>query len=104
MAKKEKQPSKWISIGQAAKFVGVSRDTLRRWEKKGKLKPFRSPTNRRYYTKNQLQQLMEKRGSSKVQKRASLALSKKNSLFIPSLVSLLITIIVFLLIYLFILS
>ncbi|HUS59923.1 MAG TPA: MerR family DNA-binding transcriptional regulator [Nevskiaceae bacterium] len=40
-----------MSIGQAAKYIGVSRDTLRRWEKKGKIKAVRSPSNRRYYTK-----------------------------------------------------
>lgn len=47
-----------ISIGQAAKYLGISRDTLRRWEKAGKITPVRSPTNRRYYTKKQLDELM----------------------------------------------
>ena len=49
---------KMIPIGPAAKHLGVSRDTLRRWEKKGKLKSFRSPSNRRYYTKEQLNEVM----------------------------------------------
>ena len=49
---------KMIPIGPAAKYLGVSRDTLRRWEKKGKLKSFRSPSNRRYYTKEQLNEVM----------------------------------------------
>lgn len=53
-----KQKPNWLSIGQAAKFIGVSPDTLRRWEKKGKIKAFRSPTNRRYYTKEQLKAAM----------------------------------------------
>ena len=47
-----------MSIGQAAKYLGVSRDTLRRWEKRGKIKTVRSPSNRRYYTKNLLDGLM----------------------------------------------
>ncbi|OGD53098.1 hypothetical protein A3J78_00410 [Candidatus Beckwithbacteria bacterium RBG_13_35_6] len=54
----EKQSSIWLSIGQTAKLLGISRDTLRRWEKKGIIKAFRFPTNRRYYTKDQLQQIM----------------------------------------------
>lgn len=49
-----------FSIGQAAKHIGVSRDTLRRWEKKGKITALRSPSNRRYYTKEQLDHLIEK--------------------------------------------
>lgn len=57
-----------MSIGQAAKLLGVSRDTLRRWEKKGKLKAIRSPTNRRYYTKNQLEDLMSGKKEVKVSK------------------------------------
>ncbi|MFC1711646.1 MerR family DNA-binding transcriptional regulator [Patescibacteria group bacterium] len=55
----DKQESKWLTIGQAAKHVGVSPDTLRRWEKRDKIKAFRSPTNRRYYTKKQLKMAME---------------------------------------------
>lgn len=50
--------NKVIAIGEAASYLGISRDTLRRWEKRGRLKALRSPTNRRYYTKNQLDQLM----------------------------------------------
>lgn len=66
--------SQWMSIGQAAKYLGVSRDTLRRWEKAGKIKAFRSPTNRRYYTKKQLYELInqpptvEKRSEKEVRK------------------------------------
>jgi excisionase family DNA binding protein len=50
--------NKVIAIGEAASYLGISRDTLRRWEKRGRLKALRSPTNRRYYTKEQLDRLM----------------------------------------------
>lgn len=49
---------KMLSIGDASRYLGISRDTLRRWEKKGKIKPLRSPTNRRYYTKEQLEKII----------------------------------------------
>lgn len=52
--------SSWLTIGQAAKYLGISRDTLRRWEKRGQLKAVRSPSNRRFYTKNQLDSLLGK--------------------------------------------
>jgi len=46
----ETKPLDWLSIGEAAKFLGVSRDTLRRWEKRGKIKSYRTPGGRRRYT------------------------------------------------------
>lgn len=54
------QKKKLLSIGEASRYLGISRDTLRRWEKRGKIKPLRSPTNRRYYTKKQLDKLISK--------------------------------------------
>jgi len=32
---------KKLSIGEASEYLGVSIDTLRRWEKKGKIEPMR---------------------------------------------------------------
>lgn len=40
-----------LFITEASRYIGVSKDTLRRWEKKGFLTSLRTPTNRRYYTK-----------------------------------------------------
>lgn len=44
----------WLTISQAAKYLRVSPDTLRRWEKRKLLRPHRSPTGWRYYDKKQL--------------------------------------------------
>lgn len=49
----------WLSIGEAAKFLGVSRDTLRRWEKRGKIKSYRTPGGRRRYTMYDLELAMK---------------------------------------------
>lgn len=49
-----------LSIGEASGYLGISRDTLRRWEKKEKIKPLRSPSNRRYYTKEQLDKIISR--------------------------------------------
>lgn len=65
-----------LSIGEAAGYLGISRDTLRRWEKKGKIKPLRSPTNRRYYTKDMLDQLISQKGKrQKPNKKTSKAIN-----------------------------
>ena len=67
-----------LSIGQAAKYLGISRDTLRRWEKKGKISPQRSPTDRRYYTKEQLDESITKpkKQASKEENSPSVKVSK----------------------------
>jgi excisionase family DNA binding protein len=50
-----------ISIGEAADYLGVSIDTLRRWERKGKVEALRSPGNHRYFDKNDLDNLFGKK-------------------------------------------
>jgi len=50
------------SIGEFAKKIGVTIHTLREWDKSGKLKPeYRSKGNHRYYSDNQLNELLQKR-------------------------------------------
>lgn len=49
----------WLSIGEAADLLQVSRDTLRRWEKRGKIKSYRSPTNRRMYKKTEIVEIYQ---------------------------------------------
>ena len=34
-----------------AEMIGVSVKTLQRWDNRGKLKAYRTPTDRRYYTR-----------------------------------------------------
>jgi excisionase family DNA binding protein len=58
----QKTPSlDWMPIGEAAKYLGVSRDTLRRWEKRGKIKSYRTPGGRRRYTMYDLESAMKLR-------------------------------------------
>jgi len=44
-----------ITISEAAKLLGVSIDTLRRWDEKGQLKSVRSEGGHRYYSKEQIE-------------------------------------------------
>jgi len=45
-----------ITIDEAAKILGISKDTLRRWEKSGRLKPIeKSAAGYRLYSKSQLE-------------------------------------------------
>lgn len=45
----------YYSIGKFSKLIGVTQQTLRNWEKNGKLLPcHKSPTGYRYYSDEQL--------------------------------------------------
>lgn len=47
-----------IKIGKVAEMLGVTIKTLQNWDKNGLLIAFRTPTNRRYYTKPQLEEFL----------------------------------------------
>ena len=48
-------------MGEAALTLGVSRSTLRNWDKAGKLKPQRHPINGyRLYNRQELETLLQK--------------------------------------------
>ena len=61
MQKDEQQKKDLLTIGEASEYLGISIDTLRRWEKKGRIEPFRSPGGHRYFNKKDLDDLFGKR-------------------------------------------
>lgn len=53
-----------VSIGRAATELGVSRDTLRRWESAGKISVERTPSGHRRYDLSQLKGLVPHKANS----------------------------------------
>src|SRR3989338_4767759 len=53
-----KQDKNLLSIGEAAKILDVSINTLRIWDSSGKLKALRSSGGHRYYPKEQLERFV----------------------------------------------
>jgi molybdopterin-binding protein len=49
-----------LTLGEAAKEIGVSADTLRRWERAGKLRTKRDARNRRLVTRREVTRLSRK--------------------------------------------
>jgi predicted site-specific integrase-resolvase len=45
------------NVSEFAKLVGVSVKTLQRWDREGRLVPYRTPTNRRVYTDEHLAEI-----------------------------------------------
>ena len=50
-------PTDRYSIGKSSEYLGVSIDTLRRWERKGVVTAYRSPGGHRYFLKQDLDML-----------------------------------------------
>ena len=59
---------KQYRIGEFASLLNVTVKTLQNWDKQGILKAHRSPTNQRYYTEDQLNQVLNLDNSSKEEK------------------------------------
>jgi excisionase family DNA binding protein len=50
----------YLTVGEAATTLGVSRATLRNWDRSGKLKPYRHPVNGfRLYSRSELEALLQ---------------------------------------------
>lgn len=50
----------YLTVKEAARLLGVSRDTLRNWDRADKLKPVRHPINRyRLYRREDLEGLLK---------------------------------------------
>lgn len=52
--------TQFMKIKDAAEYLNVTEQTLRNWDKSGKLKPFRHPINNyRLYKKNDLVKILK---------------------------------------------
>jgi len=57
--------NEWLTVGEAASLVGVSNDTLKRWEKAGKVaEAKRTPTGHRRFRRGDVEQLLTSTGAS----------------------------------------
>lgn len=51
--------NEYLTVGEAAELLGVSKDTLRRWDRAGKLKARRHPiTGYRLYLRKELDEFL----------------------------------------------
>jgi molybdopterin-binding protein len=57
------------SVGEAARLLGVSVDTLRRWDRQGRIKTHRDPANRRRVPVREVERLRQRSGSRELSAR-----------------------------------
>lgn len=53
-----------LSVGEAAYLLGISTDTLRRWEKAGRISSLRTPTGHRRYDRAAVEALLTDEASA----------------------------------------
>jgi excisionase family DNA binding protein len=52
----------WLTLGQAAKFLGVAQSTIRKWSDSGRVPAFYTPGGHRRYRRRDLEQFLESSG------------------------------------------
>lgn len=60
---------KRYKVGEFAKLLNVTVKTLQNWDKQGTLKAYRTPTNQRFYTEEQLNLILNLSNSNQVEKQ-----------------------------------
>ena len=57
--------SDWLTLGQAAKFLGVAQSTIRKWSDLGRVPAFYTPGGHRRYKRGDLEAFLERSGPGK---------------------------------------
>ena len=60
---------KTYKAGAFAKEIGVTKRTLHRWDESGKLKAYRTPSNFRYYTQEQLDEYLGRKPKESAERK-----------------------------------
>jgi excisionase family DNA binding protein len=54
----------WLTLGQAAKYIGVAQSTIRKWSDQGRVPAFYTPGGHRRYRRSDLDTFLERSGPS----------------------------------------
>jgi excisionase family DNA binding protein len=54
--------SEWLTLGQAARFLGVAQSTIRKWSDQGRVPAFYTPGGHRRYRRNDLESFLDRSG------------------------------------------
>src|SRR5207245_9752794 len=52
----------WLTLGQAAKYLGVAQSTIRKWSDQGRVPAFYTPGGHRRYRRSDLDKFLESSG------------------------------------------
>src|SRR5437899_2275977 len=57
--------TEWLTLGQAAKYLGVAQSTIRKWSDQGRVPAFYTPGGHRRYRRSDLDAFLERSGPGK---------------------------------------
>jgi excisionase family DNA binding protein len=57
-----KEESEWLTLGQAARFLGVAQSTIRKWSDQGRVPAFYTPGGHRRYRRADLESFLDRSG------------------------------------------
>src|SRR5689334_19378640 len=57
--------SEWLTLGQAARFLGVAQSTIRKWSDQGRVPAFYTPGGHRRYRRSDLETFIQRSGPGK---------------------------------------
>ncbi|HEY7208160.1 MAG TPA: response regulator [Gaiellaceae bacterium] len=66
--------TEWLTLGQAARFLGVAQSTIRKWSDQGRVPAFYTPGGHRRYRRGDLQRFLERSGPAGAGKSGPLIL------------------------------
>jgi excisionase family DNA binding protein len=66
--------SEWLTLGQAARFLGVAQSTIRKWSDQGRVPAFYTPGGHRRYRRADLETFLERSGPGGQAKNGPLVL------------------------------
>src|SRR5919197_6009204 len=56
------EPTEWLTLGQAAKYLGVAQSTIRKWSDLGRVPAFYTPGGHRRFRRRDLDAFLEHSG------------------------------------------
>jgi excisionase family DNA binding protein len=57
-----REDSEWLTLGQAARFLGVAQSTIRKWSDNGRVPAFYTPGGHRRYRRSDLEAFLDRSG------------------------------------------
>jgi excisionase family DNA binding protein len=58
----EEREPEWLTLGQAARYLGVAQSTIRKWSDNGRVRVYKTPGRHRRYRRDDLDAFLERSG------------------------------------------
>src|SRR3954451_8708440 len=60
LGRQTQDESDWLTLGQAARYLGVAQSTIRKWSDSGRVRAFKTPGRHRRYRRDDLDDFLQR--------------------------------------------